>query len=254
MATPTKRRKTNNFKSSPQAVRGLDFFFQKQKDAASGDRTVTHVPPGEPAVGETVEPNDAVGPDHGDQMVTDEDLARKLQSEWNAEDRDGNGNSGTDAGVAMGAGSRDGESSKWRKDAVSDHRSRSPPTSPKVQNDQVAASNAEAGQEVTRTDTLSLQSTASISDGLSSTIPFDQSPLTFDPSKYLPDLKAHWAKEGGDASYALLTRCFILVNSTQSRIKIVDTLVNFLSTIIEGDPESLLPAVGIYKHPHTTIF
>lgn len=249
MATPTKRRKTNNFKSSPQAVRGLDFFFQKQKDAASCDRTVAHVPHGEPAVGETVEPNDTVRPDHGDQMVTDEDLARKLQSEWDAEDRDDNGNSGTDAGVAI-----DGESSKWRKDAILDHRSSSLRTSPDVQNDQVTASNAEPEREVTRTDTLSLQSTASISDGLSSTIPFDQSPLTFDPSKYLPDLKAHWAKEDGDASYALLTRCFILVNSTQSRIKIVDTLVNFLSTMIEGDPESLLPAVGIYKHPHTTIF
>jgi DNA ligase-1 len=42
-----------------------------------------------------------------------------------------------------------------------------------------------------------------------------------------------------------LTRCFILINSTTSRIKIVDTLVNLLRTIIEGDPSSLLPAVWL---------
>lgn len=69
--------------------------------------------------------------------------------------------------------------------------------------------------------------------------------MTFDPSRYLPDLKNCWAAHSGEASYSLLTRCFILVNSTQSRIKIVDTLVNFLRTIIEGDPESLLPAVWL---------
>ncbi|KAK5240405.1 hypothetical protein LTR16_010679, partial [Cryomyces antarcticus] len=32
---------------------------------------------------------------------------------------------------------------------------------------------------------------------------------------------------------------------TQSRIKIVDTLVNLLRVIIEGDPDSLLPAVWL---------
>ncbi|KAK8034265.1 DNA ligase I [Apiospora rasikravindrae] len=50
---------------------------------------------------------------------------------------------------------------------------------------------------------------------------------------------------GGDASYALLTRCFILINGTTSRIKIVDTLVNCLRVIIEADPSSLLPAVWL---------
>ena len=49
--------------------------------------------------------------------------------------------------------------------------------------------------------------------------------------------------EGG-ATYALLTRCFVLVSGTTSRIKIVDTLVNCLRLLIEGDPDSLLPAVS----------
>ena len=250
MATPTKRRKTNNLESSPQTVGSLDFFFQKQKNVASGDKTAAVVQDGQPAVGKTLEPNDTTGPDHDIQMLTDEDLARKLQMEWNAADRDDNGSSGKGTGVARGAGSREGESSELRKDAILDRRTGSPCTCPDVENNRVAVSNVRSERVDAKIDTLSLQSSASIKDSLASTIPFDESPLTFDPSKYLPDLKAHWAKEGGDASYGLLTRCFILVNSTQSRIRIVDTLVNFLRTIIEGDPESLLPAVGIYKNLH----
>jgi hypothetical protein len=104
---------------------------------------------------------------------------------------------------------------------------------------------------------LSLQSTGSAEDEISSKIPFDESPLTFDPQKYVPDLQKHWAAEDGNASYALLTRCFVLVNSTQSRIKIVDTLVNLLRTLIEGDPTSLLPTVCIQTtcpETHTTSY
>jgi DNA ligase-1 len=69
--------------------------------------------------------------------------------------------------------------------------------------------------------------------------------LTFDPAKYIPQLQESWASEGGAASYSLLTRCFVLVNSTQSRIKIVDTLVNCIRLLIEADPSSLLPAVWL---------
>ena len=250
MATPTKRRKTNNLKSSPQTVGSLDFFFQKQKNVASGDKTAAVVQDGEPAVGKTTEPNDATGPEHDVQMLTDEDFARKLQSEWNAVERDDNDSGGRNTGVASGSGPREGKSSGLHKDAILDRQTGSPLTSPDVENDRVVVSNFRSDREDATKDTLSLQSSASIQDTLSSTIPFDESPLTFDPSQYLPNLKAHWAKEGGDASYGLLTRCFILVNSTQSRIKIVDTLVNFLRTLIEGDPESLLPAVGIYKNLH----
>ncbi|KAI9771466.1 MAG: hypothetical protein M1840_002086 [Geoglossum simile] len=93
--------------------------------------------------------------------------------------------------------------------------------------------------------TLALQSTSSAEDGVSSTIPFDEDALMFTPAKYIKELQAHWGGEGGDSSYALLTRCFILVNSTRSRIRIVNVLVNFLRTIIEGDPGSLLASVWL---------
>lgn len=91
--------------------------------------------------------------------------------------------------------------------------------------------------------TLSLQAASSAEDAVTSNIPFDESPLTFEPLKYITDLQDIWATEGGNVSYSLLTRCFVLINGTQSRIKIVDTLVNLLRVIIEGDPSSLLPTV-----------
>ncbi|KAI9823284.1 MAG: hypothetical protein M1832_002508 [Thelocarpon impressellum] len=93
--------------------------------------------------------------------------------------------------------------------------------------------------------TLALQSGASPEDTLSSTVPLDEGPLTFEPSRYIQNFQQHWKADGGSASYALLTRCFVLVNRTQSRIKIVDTLVNFLRLIIEADPDSLLPSVWL---------
>lgn len=94
-------------------------------------------------------------------------------------------------------------------------------------------------------NTLSLSSVAAVEDQATSTLPLDESPLTFDPSQYIPQLQAAWAAEGGDSSYALLVRCFVLVSGTQSRIKIVDTLVNCLRIFIEADPSSLLPAVWL---------
>ncbi|PHH86062.1 hypothetical protein CDD83_10801 [Cordyceps sp. RAO-2017] len=93
--------------------------------------------------------------------------------------------------------------------------------------------------------TLTLQSADMAEDVVTSSIPLDEPPLTFDPLKYVSQLKEHWASEGGNASYALLTRCFVLVSATTSRIKIVDTLVNCLRVLIEGDPSSLLPAVWL---------
>lgn len=94
-------------------------------------------------------------------------------------------------------------------------------------------------------NTLSLQSATADDDTTTYDIPFDQSPLTFDPQKHIPELKKQWATDNGHATYALLTHCFVMVNSTASRIKIVDTLVNTLRVIIEGDPQSLLPAVWL---------
>lgn len=204
MSSPAKRRKKNDFKASDKPVRSLDYFFAKQKDKSQ------------------LVPDTAKSPQNGtaEGQLTDEELARKLQEEWNRKD-------GIQEPLQQGSSDREQQ--------APDERSSAPKS---VIEDEQLESNATAV-----TNTLRLQSTATAEDTIASNIPFDQNPLTFEPSKYVPDLKTHWAADGEHATYALLTRCFVLVNSTQSRIKIVDTLVNFLRTIIEGDPHSVLPAV-----------
>jgi len=214
MASPAKKRKLNNeSKNSAIPSRGLEYFFSKQKDKAEASSS--------PSVENS---NGVKAADADSQILTDEELARKLQAEWNqlpgsdaVPERD------FDESVADGA-----------------------PVTPQKQPEPLTSTAASTPGSVIRSKgggTLSLQSMAAAEDHVSNSIPLDESPLSFDPSKHITELKEHWASEGGDASYALLTRCFVLINGTTSRIKIVDTLVNCLRILIEGDPSSLLPAV-----------
>jgi DNA ligase-1 len=238
MGTPTKRRKLNH-DAKPPVARNLDFFFGKQKQ----DKQETTPQSAASSSRSTHDNDEAIN-------LTDEELARKLQAEW---DQEANANDGI---------KEEGSSREYSADRDSNGRQSGPARFPfrTVDTDGAkvdinGAGNTGEMQHLEKPgvehavkpsgkkNLLSLQSAGAAEDTVSSTIPFDESPLTFDPSKYIEDLKGHWAAEGGDASYALLTRCFILVNSTQSRIKIVDTLVNLLRVIIEGDPSSLLPTV-----------
>ncbi|KAL8731911.1 MAG: hypothetical protein Q9181_004134 [Wetmoreana brouardii] len=239
MATPSKRRKINNYKASPQAVRSLDYFFGGQK---TSQQAPDHDAGNAPDLIAQQEDNDK------NKTLTDEQLARKLQEEWDAQER----------GVTDAHQPQDSQSSKdletsgeanTTKVASSDSRRPlqdefSKSGSPKYEKTAEQSAFKEPTKSTTK-NTLALQSSASAEDAISSAVAFDESPVTFNPSKYLPDLQKCWETLGGEASYGLLTRCFILVNSTQSRIKIVDTLVNFLRTVIEGDPASLLPAVWL---------
>jgi DNA ligase-1 len=203
MARPAKRRKRNDEDSPAKAGRGIDYFFSKkppnqEEKAPKLQRTVG---------GEMEKPENT--------LMTDEELARKLQLEWNQGDQEAFEVSKTGQKLPI---SKLNESSS----------------------DQVELKETKG---VPQLKTLALQSTANDEDLIASHIPFDESPLSFEPSMYLPDLQNRWATEGGHATYAILTRCFVLVNGTSSRIKIVDTLVNMLRVLIEGDSESLLPAV-----------
>lgn len=229
MGTPSKKRKLNSdSKPSPVASRGLDYFFGKQKQNL----------PKRPSSDSEQKLED--GGDSSE--LTDEQLARKLQAQWDQEEstarplREDHSVVDSDRPVsstslqvpALNTGVKEhlvGDIGASLSEIQPDGKANSQTISPKSKN------------------TLSLQSTGSAEDAISSTIPLDESPLTFEPSKYVTELQGHWAAEGGDASYALLTRCFVLVSGTRSRIKIVDTLVNLLRVIIEGDPSSLLPTV-----------
>ncbi|KKZ65972.1 DNA ligase 1 [[Emmonsia] crescens] len=210
MPSPAKKRKINDAEPARQRIRGIKSFFESQ----NATPTATTSAPAEPAI-----------------LLTDEELARKLQAEWNEE-------------------------------AKSNHQSPSAPKDSRVLISQEAKpedrdqqsglepqphtpSSADVPRNNTPKSVLSLQTSSNDEDTISQSIPFDQSPLTFDPSAYIKQLRTHWAVEGGHASYAILTRAFVLVSNTQSRIKIVDTLVNFLRIIIEANPDSLVPAVWL---------
>ncbi|MCJ1378095.1 hypothetical protein MMC17_001191 [Xylographa soralifera] len=234
MSSPAKRRKKNGFRSSSQPVRSLDFFFNKQKQQPG---LVSR----EKKILDTRLSNDATVPvDSGsllndaDADADDERLARQLQEEWNRE-------GGT---IAEAAGSPEEAAVSAQEDKETDEApsAASAFTVPSLSH---SLQIPHLTPEPVKPATLALQSAVATEDTVIANIPFDESPLNFHPSKFLPELQMLWARDGGDISYSLLTRCFILVNGTQSRIKIVDTLVNLLRTIIEGDSESLLPAVWL---------
>ncbi|KAK0937171.1 hypothetical protein LTR29_011287 [Friedmanniomyces endolithicus] len=232
MSTPNKRRKKNDHQGSSQPVRGLDFFFDKQKGKEKVDgRDAPRID------GVTVK----------DEDLTDEQLARNLQAEWDAQDRTGQQDRKDDASPAPAVASVTPEKTERGEPDVEGEAGESyVEHSPKTAEHSAALATSNAFAAFGKKNILSLQSATADGDddATSYTIPFDQSPLTFHPEHYLPGLKKHWALQGG-ATYSILTHCFVLVNSTQSRIKIVDTLVNFIRTVVEGDPESLLPAVWL---------
>lgn len=228
MPSPAKRRKTNKLDpAASKPIRSLDFFFNKQKEEGND---VVRVEEGE--VGEE----------------TDEALARRLQEEWNSVDRAREREGGKDE-EKNGNGNGNGEDEMEEKSLVV--RIDCAPEHVKIPADARINGNEEQLKPTTlpplppQKNTLGLQTASAAEDTITYAIPLDQPPLTFDPSTYLPELRAQWATEGGSATYALLTHCFVLVGSTTSRIKTVDTLVNLLRLLIEGDPSSLLSAVWL---------
>lgn len=222
MASPAKKRKLNSDVKSP--AKGLEYFFAKQKQNAAAS-----APKQEGDAGLTF-PEDKLSEKPENEM-TDEELARKLQAEWDQEEARPDHNGGGEA---------------------VENEANHPPDPPEDKSVQIETSTVPQpevasilGLKGKGKNTLSLQSTADAEETISATVPLDESPLTFDPSKYVPDLQKAWAAEGGKASYALLTRCFVIVGGTTKRIKTVDTLVNCVRLLIEADPDSLLPAVWL---------
>lgn len=233
MVSPSKRRKLNASSGPPPTPsRNLDFFFRKPTPKLATRQSNK---------GE----QDAEGQNDKSEL-TDEQLARKLQAEW---DQEGSG----DSGAGQTSGTNGMLSSSAQPDESATFQSSNEAYLNSAVMDAYKSTGLDSTPQVPREgpkgeSTLSLQSTSSTEDTITSNIPFDESPLTFEPSKYIASLRDHWAADGGNASYALLNRCFVLVNNTQSRIKIVDTLVNLLRLIIEGDPTSLLPTVRTIYH------
>lgn len=239
MAPPAKRTKlSNSSKSSPVKQRGLDYFFGKQKGGSPAKSSQNR---------QDAQPEDPTA------ELTDEQLARKLQAQWDEEaaesstasvpKQDETGSPFMESEQLNDATpTTDTDNVEQRQDNKADEGPGSVSMGATLFMSKDSSSSKMA---LKAQNNLALQSGVSEEDSISSGICFDESPLTFDPHKYIPGLQKQWAEHGGNAFYALVIRCFVLVNSTQSRIKIVDTLVNLLRTIIEGDPSSLLPTVCI---------
>jgi DNA ligase 1 len=219
MSSPAKKRKLNsNTRDAAIPSRGLEYFFSKQRQNGPASN-----------ISEQLKPSHTEVAAQSAQTLSDEDLARRLQEEWNRAD-------------TSQEASREETSS--HKIEISTHSERMLAVTQSLSAvDGVQDAVVSPGLASTSKNTLSLQSIAMTDDITSASLPLDESPLNFEPSKYVQKLREGWASENGNASYAFLTRCFVLVSATQSRIKIVDTLVNCLRVLIESDPDSLLPAV-----------
>ncbi|KAI6245750.1 DNA ligase [Erysiphe necator] len=221
---PGKRRKLN---SEPlRANREISYFFAKQQDNLSGkgssvtsdDNTKLNI---------TVE-------------QTDEELARKLQFQWNQQDaelkftkQENNFGKASESPTLKSNYPLNFETSQLMK------------ISKCVNETKENESSCTISLEAKTDKILCLQSSGLSGDSITSSIPFDENPLKFTPLKYWKEHEKKFFPDDGKASYALLTRCFVLINSTSSRIKIVDTLTNFLRLLIEGEPSSLLPSVWL---------
>ncbi|TIA15689.1 ATP-dependent DNA ligase [Aureobasidium pullulans] len=229
MSTPSKRRKKND----GQPARGLDYFFGKQAQAKPQ-------PKDEPKI--EAQETELKLDDLDHDVLSDEALARKLQAEWDEADRAASAPAPTSS-PSKAAPTTEAPEEAALPEHIKQESDVKEETPTPISAPAAAPINPFAG--LGKKNTLSLQSATADEDTITYDIPFDQSPLTFDPQNYISELKKQWVTDNGHATYALLTHCFVMVNSTQSRIKIVDTLVNTLRVIIEGDPQSLLPAVWL---------
>lgn len=219
-ATPSKRRKKTE--TTPHNGKTLDFFFKRKANEA----------PQSPS-----RKSDSTAELPNPQALGDEEIARQLAKQWAEEDQ-AVGNVSEAKHREKRPRSSSEESLKVQDPADKPSASTKPPTKLESESKETVADlqNPSDG-------TVSVEAEDETRKMID-TIPFDSDPLKFNPDDY-HHLQETWPN--GKATYALLVRAFVLANSTRSRIKIVDTLVNFLRTLICLDPDSLLPAVNLHQ-------
>ncbi|KAF3919773.1 hypothetical protein ABW20_dc0108540 [Dactylellina cionopaga] len=229
--SPAKRRKKNDKTSSPSKGHTLEYFFGRKQPAPSKLNLVSDN-----------EPNEG---------LTDEQLARKLQEQWAKEDallsKDAKENEigeSSQRSILLEQEAKDLEfARKLQKEGELEENISGNEDATNDFQETLLSADVEAPEEATDFTKAKVQLEYKPEwDKLVDELPFDKDPLSFDPNDYislvdgLPDSKL---------TYGLLTRAFVLINSTRSRIKIVDTLTNFLRTAIACDSASLLPAVWL---------
>ncbi|EPS40587.1 hypothetical protein H072_5564 [Dactylellina haptotyla CBS 200.50] len=233
--SPAKRRKKNDKTSSPGKGPTLDYFFGRKQSVPSKLKLVSD--------------------SDSNEGLTDEQLARKLQEQWAKEDALLSGRTPND-GEAGEPSQRSTSAEQEAKDLAfarklqqeennSVTRSLEDDTNPflTVAGPSISEPEPEPSKLAAHPSEANIQLEYKPDwDKLVDELPFDKDPVSFNPEDYKSLVESF---PGGKITYALLTRAFVLINSTRSRIKIVDTLTNFLRTAIACDPGSLLPAVWL---------
>lgn len=245
MESPAKRRKIT--KSTTASARQIDAFFRKPQPPAPLLRT---------AVDDITHESDLPS----SQGLSDEEFARQLSAQWAEEEKALGQPSQARASESTSSLSDEKLQRANEPEEVTHHPSSPPrqdhhidskpgvstftskhPPGPLGLGDKPPDPTSSSSKNF-----LSLQSAGSIEDKITDNIQLDEDWLSFSVPSHLSPLKSQWeANGGGDSTYALLVRCFTLVNATTKRLKILSIMINCFRIIIEGDPDSLLPAVWL---------
>ncbi|KAA8897075.1 hypothetical protein FN846DRAFT_783453 [Sphaerosporella brunnea] len=227
MGSPAKKRKKNP-PGAPYKGKTLDHFFGKK--ATQKEATAAAVPT-------LAIKADARADGHG---LTDEEYARKLAKEWGEEDQI----LGAEPENSM-AGSKRRRSDSVDIESVAAESNAQYTKISGTPEQKIEVLEASSSTVPVSPSKKQMEISVQAEDEILKTIealPLDKDPMAFNPGDYR-NLGENWP--AGKATYGLLTRAFILVDGTRSRITIVDTLVNLLRIMIELDPASLLPAVWL---------
>jgi DNA ligase-1 len=216
--SPSKRRKIN----STPVKRGVDFFFKKQveknQQLSSPERSALFVD-GDAEDGRRKQEEEderlARKLQHmeGPMEFGDEEFARRLAKNYES------------AEMQLNGGNED--------PTMLENGDPSPP----------AMNQTDIGSELLRKINTTVETPAPVANLEEIySIPLDKDLLQFNPRT---DASCASTWSPGKTPYAFLTHAFILINSTRSRLKITDYLVNALRVVTYHDPTSLLPLVWL---------
>lgn len=184
MGTPSKRRKKNDHQSSNQPVRGLDFFFGKQQAAQAAQTNGAGTSTTDPA-----NDGNAQGIVEAERPLTDEEYALKLQAEFDEQDRllaanhtEGARDNDEEEKPSDGRHvEENGDKSLEVDDGVEKEVKEEHPPAEDIKAISWTIPTINPFAAFGKKNTLSLQTATAEEDTISYTIPFDESPMTFDP-------------------------------------------------------------------------
>ena len=154
MNSPSKRRKKNDGSGKP--IRRLDYFFAKQTARATPKDAPTNTGPSKPPV------------DQDNTGLTDEELARKLQEQWDKEDRQQGSNQ--EPAEPVNSNELYEEPDKVPADTTQDTKGQNGNSELAIR--EATVENTKAAELNQKKNTLSLQSTASEEDAITANIPW----------------------------------------------------------------------------------